>query len=317
VNNSASEPATPRGLSRIQGVVEDPVRRIPPEAWPFVLLAVFWLAANSQAVLSLGSSGFMLTAAVAAGAMLPAAILIGCPDAWRSARLVLVGAIVWTTIPFVVRVISSGQQWFSPEEFTTAGLRSNLEIARSAADILSLAGPAVVALGLLQRRRTQTTWPRALVALALIGTVLLCVYETNNATRVFSETPEGLTGGNLWSVVNMALGPLGLLTVGALAWSTLAAVRAREESRRFWLWVFAGSAVLLGVGLLSVALTLVLGSLAVDSDTYVTLLEQTIWIDGVGSLVGMAFLLVGFALGLPATARVVGEDEVALPSPTS
>jgi hypothetical protein len=74
---------------------------------------------------------------------------------------------------------------------------------------------------------------------------------------------------------------------------------------------------MLGVGLLSVALTLVLGSLAVDSDTYVTLFEQTIWIDALGSLAGMALLLVGFAQGLPATTGLVAEDQTALPSPTS
>ncbi len=317
MDEPAYEPAGPRGLSRVQDWVADRLERIPPEAWPFIVLAVFAVAANGQAVLSGGSLDLLLLASLTVGALLPAAIVIGCRDAWRSARLVLVGAVVWTSIPVAVDVISSGQRLLSPETWTDTSIVSGLETARELAGMLSLAGPALLALGLMQRRRTETTWPRALVALALIGTAALCVYAARSAIDQY-ENFQGFSGTGLGGafafsdplfVVGVALDPVRILTVGALAWSTLSAVRASEEPRRFWWLVFAGSAVLFGLTILSITLGLAEASGALAPDTYMAVFGPISWVEVLGGLAGMALLLVGFGLGLPAADPLAGGEE--------
>lgn len=293
----------------------DRVRRIPPGAWPFVLLAGLVVVVYGRALFSNGSLDLLLLASLAAGALLPAAILIGCPDAWRSARLVLAGAIVWTSVPFIVDVISSGQQWLSVETLTDTPTVSGLEIVQELARTLSLAGPALVALGLLTRRRTETTWPKALVAPALIGTAVLCVYAASSATgqnatlQGFSGTSSVGTLRDQLFVVVLALQPLRILTLGALAWSSLSAVRATEEPRRFWLSVFVGSAVLLGLTILLIILGLAEMSGALAADTYMAVIGPILWAETLGGIVGMGLLLVGFGLGLPAADPMAGGDE--------
>jgi hypothetical protein len=314
VNETDYERAGPRGWSRIQDWLAARGQRIPPEAWPFILLALFAVAANGQMVLSSGSLYLLLLPSVAAGALLPAAILIGCRDAWRSARLLLLGAIVWTSIPFVLDVVSWAQQWLSPEQWPDPSVFSGLQIGRDLGSIASLSGPALVAIALMQRRRTETTWPKALVAVTLIATGVLCLLATNSAISVPSETTIGVDPDYAWFVAVVALRPLQILTVGALAWSTLAAVRAREEPRRFWSLVFAGSAVMLCTYILLSSLNLTLASPALGSDTYLAFLDQIVLVDILGVLVGMVLLLIGFAQGLPAVATMAGgEEALAIP----
>jgi hypothetical protein len=322
MDETAREPARTRRLSRIRDWVADRLERMPLEAWPFIVLAVFVVAANRQAVLSGGSLYLLLLASLVAGALLPAAILIGCRDAWWSARLVLVGAAVWTSIPVAVDVISSCLRLLSPEVWTDTSIVSGLQIARDLTAIASLAGPALVAIGLLQRRRTEATWPKALVALVLIGTAALCVYAASSAIDQY-ENFQSLLGTGLGVafgisdplfVVSVALDPMRVLTVGALAWSSLSAVRASEEPRRFWSLVSAGSAVLLGLTILSVTLGLAEASGALAPDTYLAVFGPISWVESLAELAGMALLLVGFGLGLPVvgTVPVGGEGAVTL-----
>jgi hypothetical protein len=251
----------------------------------------------------------LLLAKVAAGALLPAAILIGCRDAWRSAQLLLLGVIVWTSIPFVLDFVLWAQQWLSPEQWPDTSAFSGLQIARDLAAIASLSGPVLVAIALMQRRRTETTWPRALVGLTLIATGALCLLAANSAIGVSSGATIGVDPEYTLFVAVVALRPLQVLTIGALAWSTLAAVRAREEPRRFWLLVFVGSAVMFGTYVLSSSLDLALASPALGSDTYLAVLDQIVLVDILGGLVGMVLLLIGFAQGLPAVVTTEGGDE--------
>jgi hypothetical protein len=310
VNGTDYEPADPRRLTAIQDGLAARGQCIPREAWPFILLAAFAVAANGQLFLS-NASPDLLYAGIAAGALLPVAILIGCHDAWRSARLLLLGAIVWTSIPPVVNVVSWAQQVLLPDQWPDGSVFSDLQIARGLANLVSVAGPALIAIALLRRRRTETTWPGALVAPTLVATAVLCLLAANGALSDFSGTTIQVTPGYNWFVAFEVLGPLGLLTVGALAWSTLAAVRAKEEPRRFWLLVFAGSAVLLGVAILVTAMNLEDYS---QLPVY-TALPYQILLVSLGSLVGMALLLIAFAQGLPAVVTIAGGDEaVAIPA---
>ena len=277
------------GLTRIHDSLAVRGRRIPPEAWPFILLAVFAVAANGQLFLSSGSPDVLIVANVAAPALLPVAILIGCRDAWRSAGLLLLGAIVWTSIPLVVDVVSWAQQWLFPKQWSDPSLFSGTGTARDLAAVISITGPALIAIALEQRRRTETTWPKALVASAVISAGVLCLLA---AIGVASGTSADFGSGDPRFVAVTALNPLRLLTVGALAWSTTSAVRAQEEPRRFWLLGAAGSALLLGVSILAVVLN-------VASYSFVFVGFPLTWLAIAGDLVGMAMLLAGFAQGLP------------------
>jgi hypothetical protein len=310
VNGTDYEPADPRGLTQIQDGLAARGQLVPREAWPFILLAAFAVAANGQLFLS-NALPDLLCAGIAAGALLPVAILIGCRDAWRSARLLLLGAIVWTSIPLVGDVVSWAQQVLSPEQWPDVSVFSDLQIARGLADLVSVAGPALVAIALLRSRRTETTWPGALVGPTLVATAMLCLLAANGALSDFSGTTIQVTPGYPWLVAFAALGPLRLLTVGALAWSTLAAARAKEEPRRFWLLVFAGSAVLLGVAILVTALNLAAYSHVLVGFAFP---YQPILIS-LGSLVGMVLLFIAFAQGLPAVVTTAGGHEaVAIPA---
>jgi len=308
--NDDFESGAPRGLTRIHDWLAARGRRIPLEAWPFILLAAVAVAANGRILLSSVSPDLLILANVAAGALLPAAILIGCRGMWRSARLLLLGAIVWTSLPILLDIVGWAQQLLSPVEWPDPSFFSGTQSARDLAAIISIAGPALIAIALEQRRRTETTWPKALVTFAVIAAGLLCLLAANAAIGVASGTTADFDSGYPWFVAVEALDPLRLLTVGALAWSTMSAVRAREEPRRFWLLVSAGSALMLGASILVIALNIA----SYSSFVYVAL--PLIWLDIVGGLIGMAMLLVGFAQGLPdAASRAGGADEaVAVPS---
>jgi hypothetical protein len=312
VNETGYEPDGPRGLTRMQEWLRPRVRRIPPEAWPFILLAVFAVAANGPTVLSSGSLELLFVPYIAVEALIPAAILVGAHGKWRSARLLLLGAIVWTSVPLGLGVISWAYQWLALDSMTDGSLGSVLQIARDLADLVSLAGPALVAVALMERRLTETTWPKALVALALIATGALCLIAANNVISVGSGSPIGVDPDYPWFVAVVSLRPLQILTLGALAWSTLAAVRAREEPRRFWMSVFGGSAVMLGMYILLSSLSLAMASPALGSDTF-AFLDQIVLVDILGGLVGMLLLLIGFAQGLPAVVAMAGGGE---PVPT-
>jgi hypothetical protein len=308
--NDDFESGAPHGLARIHDWLATRGRLIPLEAWPFILLAAVAGAANGRILLSSGLPDLLLLANAAAGALLPAAILIGCRGKWRSARLLLLGAIVWTSIPTLLDIVGWAQQLLSPVEWPDPSFVSGTQSARDLAAIISIAGPALIAIALEQRRRTETTWPKALVASSVIAAGALCLLAANAAIGVASGTTADFDSGYPWFVVVMALSPLRILTVGALAWSTMSAVRAREEPHRFWLSVSAGSALTLGVSILTIGLNIV------SYSSFVYIAFPLIWLDIVGGLAGMAMLLVGFAQGLPdAASRAGGADEaVAVPS---
>ena len=154
--------------------LEAKVRGIPHAAWPFIILAALVLA------VLVGASGpqftrstLLLIADNVGWALLPAAVLIGCPTAWRSARPILVGAIAASTIGAVAELIWTlpvmvgGTSWMSSGRMTFSLLGA----------IGTIAGIAVFAATLERRRGTSTTWPLGLVALAVAGTAAACLYE--------------------------------------------------------------------------------------------------------------------------------------------
>ncbi|MGA2514790.1 MAG: hypothetical protein ABSG37_14440 [Candidatus Limnocylindrales bacterium] len=78
--------------------------------------------------------------------------------------------------------------------------------------------------------------------------------------------------------------------------------------------VLAGSALLFGLIILSTALGLAEASGALAPETYMAVFGLISWVKILGELAGMALLLVGFGLGLPAvrTVPVGGEASLTL-----
>jgi hypothetical protein len=221
------------------------IRRIPPEAWPFLVIAVL-LVIQSRALIPGGPTdlfSWLLLATLVLEVLVPASIFLGCRDAWTSARLVLVGAIVWTTFGSVLFVVVAAEQWLignvdnsslNSIQQSFAGnldrpLSSLISIARSLAGIASYAGPLIVVFGLARRRRSVTIWPAAVVVVAVTAAIAVGLWQgrtTLDSITTYTFPPAGLSATDMAHVVREALSPAYLLSLGALAWSCLSAVRA-------------------------------------------------------------------------------------------
>lgn len=303
------EPIEPDAYRFARSLV-DLARGVPPLAWPFLILAGYELVLPLVDGTSYWSTlTWLLVAASVGWALLPAAAILGCPTAWQSARSILAGVIAWSTVGFVGHLI-----WRVP---ILVGLDSSNGAGSSAISLLAVvggvAGPALIAAGLERRRRTSSTWPVPLVAVAAVLVAATCVQATSS-TLGWYNAQQGLGFGfgtqdalaAQIRVVVAAVGPLRLLAVGALAWSALSAVRAGEEPRRFWVGITAGSAVLLATSALGYAMTflvMVIGNSANTLDLFTAYND----IVPVSSVIGIGLLLLAFAIGLPEDPMDLGE----------
>jgi hypothetical protein len=279
----------------------DRARSVPPTAWPFIVLAVL------QTILFVGLAylDFRNIAIWVIPPLFPVAVLIGRRDAWESARVIMIGAILWGSVAALVQVLGLGQQRFAPESSFGTPAGSSLLDLTQLASIISIAGPALVAQGLYRRRRTETTWPPALVVAALLVAAAFCVLEAKvaidsyQAWEAYGVNSVASPSSRPLSIVAAALGPLSLLATGALAWTTLSAFRANEAPRRFWFAVCAGSSLLFASELYSHSVMQILGAGVISTDLVSVLWSATYDLSAVAILAGLVLLLIGFGLGLP------------------
>jgi hypothetical protein len=281
-------------------------RRVPSLAWPFIILAALEFVVLA---LDSGSSwsvlGFLVVVDSVAWALLPAAVIIGCPTAWRTARLVLIGAIAWSTVGAAAALL-----WGLPFVSTDMGLHSNyaslgVSLLR---EIASLAAPIAIVMGLSVRRRTSTSWPAPIVILGLAGTVAALTYVGSNAWSSYNDWPPlfGDSAAQQIQLVLQLLEPLTLPVFGALAWSSLSAVRAGEERPRFWAALAGGSALLLVgyvVSLVSAWAFRAIGYSAGVTDLYANLIQALTCI----SVAAIGLLLLAFTLGIPSDPMDLGD----------
>ena len=280
--------------------------RVPRIAWPFIVLA----AAQTILFVGLGIGDFRNVAILIVPTLLPVAIIVGRGDAWNSARGIMIGAILWGSVVALVQVVGLGEYRFAPESGSGSLVHSSLLDLMPLASITSIVGPALVAQGLYRRRRTQTTWPPALVAAALVVTAAFCLVQARAAIDAYQALEPyrvdfgGSAFGSPLSIVGEALGPLSLLTVGVLAWSTLSAFRANEEPRRFWFAVSAGSTLVFASELYSHLQS------QIPTDLLSVIWNATYQVQSVAILAGLALLLIGFGLGLPDSDEDLPGDEL-------
>ncbi len=217
--------------------------------WIFVLLA---MAQASTAVVDARSSGDWSASSIVdlalrlgyscAVTLLPAGVLIWRSDAWRSIRLVLVGAIVWTTLPAM-----AGLVWWivrrSPGLMDQFGYALASVVAVVA--VVSFVGPAAVALGLERSRRSRSKWLGWFAWRAAIVAAMVAFY---GAARWLPSASQPLGGGFdplhlAGSVRGMAL-PLELLCLLILCGSCVSAVLAGEVRSRLWQCAAVGATLL-------------------------------------------------------------------------
>ena len=168
--------------------------------------------------------------------LLPAGVLVWRSDAWRSARLVLVGAIAWATLPALVGLV-----WWlirrSPFLMDRIGYEWSVVVG--ATGVAAFFGPMVMAYGLERLRLRQTAelgyvaW--RLVAMAGVSTLF-------NTSRWFApgappyDQPVGGGTDPLHlgpSIAGSAL-PFEFVSLLLLAYVCVAAVRDDESQRRLW-----------------------------------------------------------------------------------
>jgi hypothetical protein len=237
----------------------------------FVLLAC---AQASTALVDVWSSGdwsvpsvlnlalrLGLTSAVT---LLPAGVMVWRADAWRSVRLVLLGAIAWTTLPAI-----AGLGWWivrrSPHLLDQFGQVWAMVVAVVA--VVAYVGPALLAFGLERARRRRTAWLAYLAPRAAAVTAFVTLYNASSWLPLAGNKSIRPLGGGLdplhlaGSISGAAL-PLGLLCLMILAYSCLSAVLAGEAQSRLWQCAAAGATLLAGASLYELLAGDLLGSFA-------------------------------------------------------
>jgi hypothetical protein len=234
--------------------------RMTPLARLFVLLAAacvgvhFWTAARD------GYLGWNLDLALpwtqqAVATLLPAAVLVWRPDARRSARPVLEGALVWTTFVALIYLLTSLLPWDLGERYD-----DGLRILSAAAVAASFVAPALIALGLEDTRHTRTAYPWPLVVIA--GVLVAAMAADYAPTQIdwFNQQAqfvESMSWGYVALLAYLAqalLYPLLPLCLAILAWTSLSGARAREEGGRMWGLLCGGAVILLALHLYQWAL---------------------------------------------------------------
>lgn len=281
---------------------------IPITAWPFLIVAIAVAVLRAQDLWTWGW-GSMSTAYVAAavlGTLMPVALVIGCPRVWRSAPVILIGVVAWVWITQALGLVSQAVHALEPESLPDEFIPYTLGVAQDLVAIPALAGPALIAYGLLKRRRTETTWPRAMVVAAIVIAAAWGLSNARGMLDVYGSInsgpdgiPAGLTKREIVQAIAVLLRPVEILGLAAVAWTSLSAIRAGEVHRRFWALAFAGSTVLFCLDVYSnVVWTMLYGGSA-PSDFAIAVFSSVSDIIGGGYLLAYAALVAAFMIGLP------------------
>jgi len=273
------------------------VRRLTPLAWLFVVVAgldlvqrLLWLPAPATLTTSL--AGIVRAFSPALLILLPAAVLVGEPTAWRTSRLILIGAL--TLVGAELVGLAWRIHWESavapaiaatervPDEPLGDAIRLVVAVAR-------LAGPVLLGVGLSRLLRNRDAAATARPTLGGLVAIALGV---------------AVAGSQLLGVLGER-GPLHRLEVVAgvfaalvaIAWAGLAAVAlpsasTDRPSRRGRIALATGALLFVAASALSIVNAAALdGRVELPSGFFV--------LSSLLSGVGAVLLIAGFAAGLP------------------
>jgi hypothetical protein len=287
---------------------------IPITAWPFLIVAIAVAVLRAQQIWTWGGSFLTVYLVDVLVALLPVALLIGCPRAWRSAPAVLVGVVAWVWVTSALALASEATQWIPLGILQDDRIGYALGVARDLAPIPAIAGPALIAYGLSKRRRTETTWPRAMIVVAI---VVAAAWGLSGARAMLDfygsvgSAPDGVAAGltrrEIVQVITILLRPVEILGLAAIAWSSLSAIRAGEAHRRFWALAFAGSTLLFGLAVYSNVFYMIFNGGSVPDDFAISVYSALSGAVTVAYLLAFAALIVAFALGLPPAPLDLGD----------
>ena len=161
----ALPPLRPHPVSRLRRLMD----RMRPGVWMAVVLAALTVAAFIAEQWPLGhwtpdsmAEFLMRLAGVTAPVLLPAGVLLWRPDAWRSARLVLVGSIVWGAVP----AMAFAGWWVSRHFATLRPAAPAMTALLAAVSVAACCGPAIMAFGLERARQAHDSQVRYLATRA-------------------------------------------------------------------------------------------------------------------------------------------------------
>jgi hypothetical protein len=223
-------------------------------AWIFVLLAAAEAALNARSLViyltSLTPSALDLVdlASIAVAgpitALLPAAILLWRPNAWRTAPVLMLGCVLWAIADPVALLV----RWLlSDVQIGGADLTLIVRGAPLVAAVVSRFGGLLLILGLERvRTTTRATWPPLLVLATLALVVWQSAATALSQLSYFDQLSAAGVGDPLWALLTLtsATESVAILMLLGVVWSTLSAVRAGEPPRSMWWLLFAGSALL-------------------------------------------------------------------------
>jgi len=221
-----------------------------------------------------------------------AAVLLWRRDAWRSAPLVLLGAIVGTLVPRAVDIALQLSFHFASDG--DQSWPTWIGYAQLVVGLVSVAGPLLMAIGLDRCRtaKARTRWRRSVVAAALIVVALmggrsLAVF-LGNAVGEFDPVVFWL-----WAAQS-ALHPLSIAFVLAITWCSLSALRDGELPRRFWRLAFLGSGAMCVSSIVIWILSDPIARPFVESEAY----QQGSTLNMLVGLAGAVMLLLAFLVPL-------------------
>jgi hypothetical protein len=240
----AEPPRRARQVDRLARLRE----RISVGMLPFAVLALA-VAVATLAGVSLpeaGSAANPVTFPSSAGrlgyalglTLLPVGVLMWRPDAWRSARLVLLGSIGWSTVP----ALAGLALWFArPSPGSMTGLGLPLSVVVVCALAIACLAPAMVGLGLERSRRCRDPWmpwvaSRAIVIAAVIAPLNVVQWLPPAGTAIGPDLVARSVGG--W-VLPFECGGLFVL-----AYACVSAAMSGESQRRLWQLGAAGAGLL-------------------------------------------------------------------------
>jgi hypothetical protein len=278
---------------------------VPLAAWPFLIVAVGLAVLRAGQIWAWGwSFSTVYLAADVLVALLPVALLIGCPGAWRSAPAVFIGVVAWVWVSSALALASAVLQWITPGLLPDDPIGYALGVARDLAPIPAIAGPAVIAYGLAKRRRTETTWPRSIVVVAIVFAAAWGLINARVMLDFYGYLgpggfPGGLTKREIVQTITTMLGPMEILGLGGIAWASLSAIRAGEPQRPFWALAFAGSTLLFSLAVYSNVFYMIFNGGSVPDEFAISVYSALSGVFTVANLLAFAALVAAFMLGLP------------------
>jgi hypothetical protein len=273
------------------------VRRVTPLVWLFVVVAgldvvqrLLWLSA--PAALSTSLAGIVRAFSPALMLLLPAAILVAEPTAWRTARLLLIGTLTLVGAELV------GLVWRMYTESAAASALAAAErvpgeplddVVRLVVAVARLAGPVLLAVGLAHLLRDRTSGPRARLTVGAV--VLIGLGIVVASAQLLAVLGEHGPVHRLEVVAGV------LAALAAVAWACVAAAAlpsaSTDRSHRPGRVALAlGAALFVASSALSIVN-------AVALDGRVELPSGFFVLSSLLAGVGAVLLIAGFAMGLP------------------